>query len=170
MERQKKFNEVLAENNSRIRSVCNYYFGNSDDARDAYQEALIKIWLNIQNFRGESLMRTWVTRITLNVCLTHVSKNKRDNSLFRKIGDEEYSVRAEGADDDNEAEEKLKFFREFNSSLSSTDRMLVALYLQDIDYTEISEITGLSSINARTRIHRIKEKIRKEWEVKNGTR
>jgi DNA-directed RNA polymerase specialized sigma24 family protein len=46
----------------------------------------------------------------------------------------------------------------------------VTLYLEDLEYDEIAQITGLSEVNARARIHRIKKQIKKQWEEKNGTR
>lgn len=44
----------------------------------------------------------------------------------------------------------------------------MTLYLEDIEYAEISQITGLSESNARTRMHRIKNQIKKAWEDKSG--
>jgi RNA polymerase sigma-70 factor (ECF subfamily) len=83
---------------------------------------------------------------------------------------EYFDKSAESEPEENKEEEKLKFFREFSSRLSPVDRTLVSLYLGDVDYREISQVTGLSEVNARSRIHRIKGQIKKEWEEKNGTR
>ena len=62
------------------------------------------------------------------------------------------------------------FFRAFNERLNLLDKTLVALYLEDIAYREMSHITGISEVNARARIHRIKKQIKKEWEEEYGTR
>lgn len=171
MDQQEKFREAITGNERRIYSICCYYFGSGDEARDAYQEILIKIWLNISKFRGESQLKTWVTSIAVNVCLTFLSKAKRNNSLFTPFSKMEYFDKGSDYEpEENMEEEKLKFFREFSSRLSPVDRTLVSLYLGDVDYREISQVTGLSEVNARSRIHRIKGQIKKEWEEKNGTR
>ena len=54
-------------------------------------------------------------------------------------------------------------------SLNATDKTLVSLYLEDLDTKELSQITGLSESNVRVKLHRIKNQIKKEWEVKYGT-
>lgn len=55
------------------------------------------------------------------------------------------------------------------NNLNATDKVLVSLYLEDLDTKEMSHITGLSESNVRVKIHRIKNEIRKEWEIKYGT-
>jgi RNA polymerase sigma-70 factor (ECF subfamily) len=162
------FKKAISGNESRIYGVCCYYFGRSDDARDAYQEILLKVWLNVTSFRGESQMSTWVLRIAVNVCLTFLSKAKKNSHLtpFSKV--ENYDIPSESENESEIEEAKIKFFEDFKSRLNQVDRTLVSLYLEGIEYREIAQITGLSEVNARTRIHRIKAEIKKEWEGKYG--
>jgi len=170
-DRREKFREALSGNERRIYGICCNYFGPGDEAKDAYQEILMRIWLNITDFRGEAQLKTWVTRIAVNVCLTFISKEKRKNSLVKSFSMLGYfEENPEDESGDSMEEEKLKFFREFTGRLNPVDKTLVSLYLDDTDYREISEITGLSEVNARTRIHRIKGQIKKEWEERYGTR
>jgi RNA polymerase sigma factor (sigma-70 family) len=70
VKRDEMFRAAILENDKRIYSICSHYFGPGDNAKDAYQEVLLKIWLNILNFRGESQLKTWITRIAVNVCMT----------------------------------------------------------------------------------------------------
>ena len=74
------------------------------------------------------------------------------------------------SDKDPENEEKLKFFHNFMQKLSAADRTLVSLYLEDMESADIASVTGLSDVNVRTRIHRIKKQIKEEWEESYGTR
>jgi RNA polymerase sigma-70 factor, ECF subfamily len=154
-----------------IFSICCRFFGHNDQAKDVYQEILLKIWLNIKNFRGESRIRTWITRIAVNVCLTNITKIRKSTSVFVPLTNLNYSdLSTEDYNDTEEEEAKLNFFEAFKNRLNPVDKTLVSLYLEDIEYREIAQITGLSEGNARTRIHRIKELIKQEWEVKNGIR
>ena len=169
--REETFTKAVRENERRIYGICCHYFGPGDDARDACQEILLKIWLNISGFRGESKISTWISRIAVNVCLTHIESNKRNSSIITRAAElPDCGNLYEHDSNDAEEEEKLAFFRDFTGRLNPVDRSLVSLYLEDIDYREIAQITGLSEVNARTRIHRIKMQIKKEWEEKNGTR
>ncbi len=68
------------------------------------------------------------------------------------IIDEEY--------DESRHEVMVQFFRDYTRSLNAMDKALVALYLEDVPYTEIAQVTGFSEINARTRISRIKAHIK----------
>jgi RNA polymerase sigma factor (sigma-70 family) len=173
VKREEMFRSAILENDKRIYSICSRYFGPGDNAKDAYQEVLLKIWLNILNFRGESQLKTWITRIAVNVCMTFLSKKSRKSSVFVPFShtDHDYDYKIMESDDNSEEEEaKIKFFEQYKDKLNSADKILVTLYLDDIEYSEISLITGLSEGNARARIHRIKKQIKKEWEDKYGIR
>jgi len=172
MNREELFSKAVSENHKMIFAICLHFYGAKDPANDAYQETLIKIWKNIENFRGESKLSTWISRITANVCLTGIQTEKRKSDRFTPINQLTNKLH-ENSDEnyeqlDNERE-KLRFFKDFKSRLNPLDRLLVSLYLEENEYREISEITGLSESNARTRIHRIKNQIKKEWEECHGT-
>jgi RNA polymerase sigma factor (sigma-70 family) len=171
MNQEEMFREAIRENDRRIYSICCNYFGPGDEAKDAYQEILLKIWLNILKFRGESQLKTWISRIAVNVCMTYLSKKSKKSSVFVPLSHLDYDYKTWESDDNFEEEEvKIKFFEDYKNKLSSEDKILVTLYLEDLEYLEISLITGLSEGNARARIHRIKKQIKKEWEDKYGIR
>lgn len=171
MNQEEVFREAIRESERMIFNICCHFFGRGDQAKDVYQEILLKIWLNISSFRGESKIRTWIGRIAVNVCLTNIARSKKSSSLIVPFSRLDYCDKADEDDTDKEVDEaKLVFFEKFKSKLNPVDKTLVSLYLEDIEYKEISQITGLSEGNARTRIHRIKEQIKHEWEEKYGTR
>lgn len=171
MKQETLFRAAILENDRRIYRICSHYFGQGDEAKDAYQEVLLKIWLNILNFRGESQLKTWISRIAVNVCMTYLSKKSKKASIFVPLStvDSEYRT-AENDENQEEEENKIRFFEDYKNRLSSADKILVSLYLDNIEYSDISLITGLSESNARARIHRIKNQIKKEWEDKYGIR
>jgi RNA polymerase sigma factor (sigma-70 family) len=171
MNQEELFREAIRETDRMILGICCHYFGPGDEARDAYQEILLKIWLNITHFRGESQLKTWICRIAVNVCLTFLSKTKRNSSVFIPITNTvDFDRAADDEDNQQERETKVKFFEDFKSKLNPIDKTLVTLYLEEMEYREISQITGLSEGNARARIHRIKKQIKQEWEENYGTR
>jgi RNA polymerase sigma-70 factor (ECF subfamily) len=55
-----------------------------EDAQDASQEVWIRVWRNIESFRGDSAFSTWLYRITVNTCLSVRRKESRR-------GEREYS-------------------------------------------------------------------------------
>ena len=169
MNRDELFREAVKENDKMILRICCHFFGPGENAKDAHQETLLKIWLNIEKFRNESKLKTWIYRIAVNVCITFLSKAKKKSSLFVPISKSVYNVSCEENQSIKDDENKKLFFREFMDRLNTTDKALVSLYLEDLDTKELSQITGLSESNVRVKLHRIKNQIKKEWEVKYGT-
>ncbi len=169
--KEKDLRKVVEENYGKIYQIYFNYFGNKEEANDAGQDILLKVWLNIDIFRGESALSTWISRIAINVCLTSF-RNRRNGTI--RIESEQFRDLRENlfdeSDKDPEEEEKLKFFHNFMQKLSAVDRTLVSLYLEDMKSADIVSVTGLTDVNVRTRIHRIKNQIKEEWEKSYGTR
>ncbi|MGE5497374.1 MAG: RNA polymerase sigma factor [Syntrophothermus sp.] len=169
MNRDEIFKDAIKENDRMILRVCYHFFGPGENARDAYQEILLKIWLNVENFRGECQLKTWIYRIAVNVCITFRSKEKKKSSVFVPFYELDYG-KADEKEVYQDEENKLLFFRKFMEKLNVSDKALVSLYLEDLDTKEIAQITGLSESNVRVRVHRIKNEIKRQWEVEYGTR
>ena len=171
MNREQLFREAIQESGRRIFQICRHFFGPGDDAHDAYQEILLKVWLNLDAFRGEAQMKTWIHRIAVNVCLTFAAQAKRNSSIFVPFTQSDNGENlSENEGESEEAGMKLRFFQTFMQKLSAADRTLVSLYLENLDTAEMAQTTGLSEANVRVKIHRIKKQIQQEWEVHHGTR
>jgi RNA polymerase sigma-70 factor (ECF subfamily) len=173
MNREELFRIALKENSQRIFRICSYYFTDPDILNDAYQESLIRIWENLGGFRGNAKLSTWIYRVVVNSCLSHIRADKRHNSLIQKGKDPAFLdiPEPEATEDQLDADKKTAFFRLFMEKLSAADRTLVSLYLEDFSTRDMAEVTGISEANVRVRIHRIKEKINSDWkEGEYGTR
>lgn len=58
------------------------YLKNRDEAEDIAQEVFISIYQNINSFRGEANIKTWILRITINKSLNQLRKNKWNKSIY----------------------------------------------------------------------------------------
>lgn len=114
-----------------------------DDADDVTQEAFIKIWKNLDKFRGDSKLYTWLYRIATNEALTFLQKKKKDRSV--SMDDNEMllntfeSSKSDTYLDGEEIEMKLQ-----KAILQLTDKQRIVFnlkYFEDLKYEEISEIT-----------------------------
>lgn len=168
--KEKIYSEILKENYSKVFRLCLRYFGNTEEAEDAAQDVFVKAWMNIEKFRGDSAISTWLFRIATNVCLTSLRKRKPAIIHIDKLEIEKSDDDIEDSNQQETGEKKIKFFNDYIGRLNIVDRTIVNLYLEEIDSKSIADITGLSDINIRTRIHRIKKCIKKEWEEKYGIR
>ncbi len=70
------FEELVRRNQARIFRLAFQIMGNQEDAEDAMQEAFIKAYRHINQFRGDSLFSTWLTRIAVNEALMKLRKRQ----------------------------------------------------------------------------------------------
>jgi|WetSurMetagenome_2_1015567.scaffolds.fasta_scaffold01755_8 RNA polymerase sigma-70 factor, ECF subfamily len=68
--------ELFSRYNRRIFNTAYRILGEEASAEDALQETLLNVYRGLSNFRGDSKISTWISRITINVCLGMLRKNK----------------------------------------------------------------------------------------------
>jgi RNA polymerase sigma-70 factor (ECF subfamily) len=140
-----------------IIKLCRAYTNSQEDFEDYYQEVCLQIWRSRNNFKEKSSWSTWVYRISLNVCLTLLKKNRNAKDHFASDSLPELAVEESKAFDD----EALNHLYQAIRQLSEIDRGVILLYLEEKSYQEIAEITGTNANNIGVRIKRIKERLRK---------
>jgi len=156
-ELEHKFVTQLEENQNIVHKICRLYTNSEDAHNDLFQEITIQLWKAYPKFRGESKFSTWMYRVGLNTAITLYRKSKRSvptqgfEVVSFKISSEEY---------DNTVEEQLTLMYDAVKQLNDIDKALVFLYLEDKNYSEISETLGITEVNARVKMNRIKEKLR----------
>lgn len=140
-----------------IIKICRAYTNTQEDFEDYYQEVCLQIWRRKDRFEERSAWSTWIYRITLNVCLTLLRKNKNERQHF-SAKDIPSNVAVDSKAFDNEP---LNELYGAIRQLSEVDRAVILLYLEEKSYQEIAEIMGLTANNIGVRIIRIKERLRK---------
>ena len=70
------YNELLSRYHRRIFNTAYRILGEEASAEDALQETLVNIYRGLHSFRGESQVSTWISRITVNVCLGMLRKSR----------------------------------------------------------------------------------------------
>ncbi|MFN3757428.1 MAG: RNA polymerase sigma factor [Flavobacterium sp.] len=155
MEKQAQFNHIFNHHYPKVMRLCKGYFnGNIDVATDTTQEVFIKVWENLDSFRNEANISTWIYRITVNTCLLHLRKKSRKKEIntehFPNIVSENYSP---------EIEEKLNRMYSCIHQLDETAKMIILMVLEGLEYAEISQVVGLTEETLRVRIHRIKKSL-----------
>src|SRR5438093_8804990 len=79
-------NELLSKYNRKIFKTAYRILGEESSAEDALQETLLNVYRGLPRFRGEAKISTWISRITVNVCLGMLRKGK--NRQFVDLEDE----------------------------------------------------------------------------------
>ena len=154
---QHNFVELLEKHQNIVHKVCRLYTNNYDAHNDLFQEISIQLWKAYPKFRGDSKFSTWMYRVALNTAITLYRKSKRtvNTTEFDAV---QFKIKSEDYDDTEE--EQLKLLYKAVHQLNDIEKALVFLYLEDKSYREISETMGISEVNARVKMNRVKTKIK----------
>jgi len=127
------------------------YINDPAQARDLTQETFIAVWQGLSSFRGDSKMSTWILRIATNNCLRALERSKKIQTTELPFDIPERN--------EEQIEDKLAFLYKCIAELEETERIVISLLLEDLPQAEIAAIVGLTEVNTRVKIHRIKEKL-----------
>ena len=152
LQNEQDFSRIVREHKSTIYTVCYMFSKDEDEVNDLFQEVLINLWKGLQNFRGESDVRTWIYRISLNTCISCDRKKRKTIPLSMNINP--------FTDSDDDSRQVQQLNRRI-SQLGPFDRAIILLWLENMSYEEIGEIVGISTKNVSVRLFRIKEKLKK---------
>lgn len=156
-ELEHEFVSNLEKHQNIVHKICRMYTHDQESHNDLFQEITIQLWKAYPKFRGDSKFSTWMYRVALNTAITLYRKSKKD-LLTQDFDDVSFRIKAEVYDD--EIEQQLKLMYKAVKELNDIDKALVFLYLEDQSYKEISDTLGISEVNARVKMNRIKKTLK----------
>lgn len=134
--------------------------GSHEDADDLLQNSLIKAWNNINNFRGEAKLSTWLHKIAVNEALNFLSKERTRRGLTGDGEDSSFvmeNIQADPYFDGNDVQKKLL---KVISTLPEKQRLVFNMrYYDDMKYEQISDILGTSVGALKASYHHAVKKI-----------
>ncbi len=164
------FDMLVLKYQHKILGLISRYVNDADEVQDVAQEAFIKAYRALPNFRGESAFYTWLYRIAINTAKNHlVSRSRRPPGSDIEVEDAEYFEGA-GALRDIETPESALFGEELKQVVERAirdlpDDLRTAVTLREFDglsYEDISEIMNCPVGTVRSRIFRAREAIDKQ--------
>jgi len=157
-ELETKFLSDFEQNQNIVHKVCRIYTTNSHAHKDLFQEVTIQLWKAYPKFRGDSKFSTWMYRVALNTAISLYRKSTRQIRT-QDISDVAYKIKSVAYDDTEEVQ--LKALYKAIRGLNDIEKALIFLYLEDKPYKEISVTLGITEVNARVKMNRAKEKLKK---------
>lgn len=137
-----------------------------DDADDLLQNTFLKAWSNIDKFRGDSQLTTWLHRIAINETLNFLAKN-HNNTISIDSPEGEIAHRLE-SDTYFSGSHADALFQEAISRLPDKQRLIFTLkYYKELKYEEIAEMTDTSVGALKASYHIAVKKIEKFIEEHN---
>jgi RNA polymerase sigma-70 factor (ECF subfamily) len=144
------------------------YERDPDRQRDLLQDIHFALWRSLANYEGLSSLRTWVYRVAHNTAASHVLKYRRAR-MSRMVDLEHIADAPDPASITERFEESdvLARLMTLIHQLKPPDRLVMLLYLDDLDAVAIGEVTGLSPGAVATKIHRVKAALARHFNAKD---
>ena len=144
--------------------VCWHYTGSREAAEDCGQEAMIRIWRNMANYRGECALESWVYRIAANCCMDWLRKKKRDQSVsMEPLAEQGFDPAddAPGTEEQVIAKDERQRLREAIAHLPEDQQeALILTQLEKVPYEEAAQALGVSEGTVKSRVNRAKARLK----------
>jgi len=153
----KIFTELVEKNQGIIHKVCRIYTDDKDSHDDLFQEIVLQLWRSYDSFKGDSKFSTWMYRVSLNTAITLIRKKTKSSETDFN---EAQFLNLTSDDKDEFLEERITLLYAAIRLLNDVERALVLLFLEDLPYKDIAETLGISEVNARVKMNRVKIKLK----------
>lgn len=154
--KEQQFSALIKENQGLIVKVSRLYTNSLEDQEDLFQEIVLQLWRSYDSFKGNSKISTWMYRVALNTAITLFRKKTRapqtdelQESYFKQF-----------LEDDGEKEQQVALLYKVIKMLPHVERAIVTMYLDDLPYKDIAENLGITEVNARVKMNRLKKTLK----------
>lgn len=164
------FERLMGRYEKRIYNLALRMLRDPDDARDILQETFLKVYDNLEKFRGEAHLSTWIYRIAMNEALMRIRKDKRRPRSIDTFTEEDGETRGLDVEDWKPLPLERALTHELGGKLDRAVAHLPADYrgpflLRDVEglsNEEIAKVMKLSVPAVKSRIHRARVFLRAE--------
>jgi RNA polymerase sigma factor (sigma-70 family) len=159
------FNLLVREYQERIYWHVRKMVIDHDDSDDLVQDIFIKVWKNVDKFREDSKLYTWIYRIATNECLNFL--NKKKNKFFLPINDvaSELATKIDSGGHITGDEIQMKLQKAL-LKLPNKQRLVFNMkYFDEMKFKDISEITGTSVGALKASYHLAVKKIEENLKI-----
>jgi len=162
------FNRLVQQFQDAVFNTAYRILGDSDEAEDAAQKAFISAFQSIRSFRGGSL-RAWLLRTTVNACYDEIRRTKRRQMVSIESHEELESAAEDGwLADNTPSPQQISEMKELQQAVQHclqelpVDFRLIAVLadVEELNYEEISQVTGNPLGTVKSRLSRARVKLR----------
>jgi RNA polymerase sigma-70 factor (ECF subfamily) len=158
---QEIFKAAVLPNRDKLFYLAQKYLVDEQDAEDAVQEVLLKLWYMRESLGDYDNVAAFATTVTKNHCLDRLKTKNRTESL-----DESYNIRA-GTDNPHlqlERKSSEELIRKIILLLPTLQQTIIRMKdMEEYEVEEIAEITGTKVDAVRVNLSRARKKVRDEY-------
>lgn len=158
-ELQQRFATLLAQHAGIVWRVAYAWCRQATDRDDLVQEIHYQLWRAFDRYDSTRTFSTWMYRIAMNVAISNDRRRKRS----REERLQDFPEPAGSMPLSAEGERIVELFQIIDG-LDPTNRALLLLWLENQSYAAIAEVLGLSETNVATRLSRLKQKLKTQFE------
>ena len=158
--KEQEFSKLVKDNQGLIIKVSRLYTNSLEDEQDLFQEIVLQLWRSYDTFKGNSKISTWMYRVALNTAIT-LFRKKTKSPQTDELMDYHHSNFVE---DDDEKQGQISLLYKVIKMLPNVERAIVMMYLDDLPYRDISENLGITEVNARVKMNRLKKTLKELME------
>ena len=158
------FGQLMQPLEQLVWRVCWHYTGNREAAEDCGQEAMVRIWRSLGNYRGDCALESWIYRIAANCCMDWLRRKKRDRSVsiepLREQGFDPADP-APGTEEQAVRKDESRRLREAVAQLPEDQRdALILTQLEKVPYEEAARRLGVEEGTVKSRVNRAKARLK----------
>lgn len=162
--RRRAFEEVVNHYSRMLYWQIRHLVVDHDDADDILQNTFLKAWVNIESYRGDAKMATWLYKIAYNESLTFLKQKKEAFSIDSEEGGIAHTLES---DEYFDGDETQKMLQQAIDTLPHKQKAVFTMkYFDEMKYEDMSEITGTSVGALKASYHLAVEKITKFFHSK----
>jgi RNA polymerase sigma-70 factor (ECF subfamily) len=163
------FEILMRRYNQRLFRVARSILSDDTEAEDVMQEAYVRAFRELANFRGEARFSTWLTRIAVHEALARARKGRRLVSIEGGGEPPEPPSETAGPERDLENRELQGVLRDAVEVLPDPLRTVFCLReIEGLSTEQTADALGLSVENVRVRLHRAKRSLRQTLDARIG--
>lgn len=154
------FSEIVRAYSEKLYWVVRKMVLAHDDANDVLQNVFIKAWVNIDSFKGESMLSTWLYKIAVNESITFLNKQRTHQNI--SIDDTDTFLLSKMESDSYfDGDEMQKQFQQALLTLPEKQRLVFNMkYFDEMKYEEMSDVLGTSVGALKASYHHAVQKIK----------
>lgn len=152
------FGKIISQYEKKLYIIAKSRINNEEDVKDIIQETIMNAYINLKTLKDIEKFNSWITTILINTCNKFYTKN--NINVVSYDGMVENSINL-ACDQDTESINNYMDFAQIIGFLEVEDRTIITMYYME-DYTtkEIGEIFNINESTLRSRISRIRERIK----------
>jgi RNA polymerase sigma-70 factor (ECF subfamily) len=164
------YSHLVEKHKDMVYTIAQRITQKREDAEEIAQDAFLKAYEHLSEFKRQSKFSTWIYRIAYNSAISRVRKKTLDtttldHNLIEQVPEEQVQQEMEGMKED----EQKRIIDMALTQLNELDYLVITMfYMKEKSIDDIAEITGLSKSNVKVKLHRIRKRMYQELYARLG--